>query len=94
MRDLHNHTLRSIHFDWKQARTDLMLEGHSANCILIANGVRDLHVPHMETWGPSVSVNVVKGPVEIAGGAKRLTIQMQSGDEITVTATHFSLEPA
>jgi len=56
---------------------------------VVADGVFDLHVPQVKDWGPSVSVNNVRGPLNGAAGRKRLEIEMQSGDVIVIEAAAF-----
>jgi len=57
---------------------------------LVAENVIDLHVPRLQDWGPSVSVNKVTGPLD-GLAYKRLLIEMQSGDVIKISAGTFVL---
>jgi hypothetical protein len=90
---LHDWTLLSVHYDWEVSRCTLLLRGPDAEKKLIAENVRDLHVPHRNDWGPSVSINAVTGPTIQGEGAHLLTIEMQTGDEITIVAAEFALVP-
>lgn len=88
---LHDWTLSLVTYDWEESRCALLLDGPETRKELIAQNVSDLRVPHHNDWGPSVHVNAVKGPVSQGDGMYVLTIEMQSGDEISITATEFAL---
>jgi hypothetical protein len=91
---LHDWTLVEIHFDWRSGRVTVELDDLSfARRVFIAEGVRELHVPKENEWGPSVRVN---GAIETdapLGIGRCLKIEMQSGDVIQITAQQFSLSP-
>lgn len=84
---LHDWTLLKIDFDWKSARVRFEFEDSKFDRrLLVAEGVRELRIPKLNEWGPSVSVNEVS-EVEVAPTAGRcLHIEMQSGDVIHVVA--------
>jgi hypothetical protein len=88
---LHDWSLVSIEYEWKSARCELLFLGHKSQKKLIARDVRDLRVPRRNDWGLSESVNTVSEPVDVGDGMKSLTIEMQSGDEIALTAVEFEL---
>jgi hypothetical protein len=90
----HDWTLKSIQYDWQEARSVFVFETAGASRILVANGIAELNIPQKREWGPSVSVNGIAQPSDIEGGLKKLTIEMQSGDTITAIAAEFSLELA
>ena len=91
MTEMHDWTLKSIRYEWEEARAVFIFEGESSTNILIAQAVCDLHIPQIKEWGPSVSVNKV-AETEADNGMKKMTIEMQSGDTIAVVAASFSLE--
>jgi hypothetical protein len=92
MNNLHDWTLKSILFEWKPARVTLVFTNLRAlDASLIAEGVLDLHVPQRKEWGRSVSVNKLIWPSDRESGPRKLTIEMQSGDLITITARAFDL---
>jgi hypothetical protein len=61
---------------------------------LTAHGVCELHVPRLNDWGPSVSVNEVFGPSDGASGRRELEVEMQSGDRIRIVAASFDFPQA
>jgi len=89
---MHDWTLVEILFEWQAARVTLSFRQNAGVSTIVAEGVSRLDVPHTNEWGPSVSVNRVRGPVhadDAGRGRRRLTIEMQSGDVITVLASSF-----
>lgn len=87
---MHDWTISRIEFDWSLARVKIELEDMTYTTrTLIAEGVKDLHVPRANDWGPSVSVNKVSG-IEPHLSGFRLTIQIQSGDVIEIVADKFT----
>ena len=95
MTRMHDWVLVSVLFEWKEGRVTLVFDTYEAGQVsVIAQGVSDLHVSQVKDWGPSVSVNSVKGPLDAANGRQRLEIEMQSGDTIEIEAAAFDLPPA
>jgi len=89
---MHDWKLKKIDFDWSAARVTVELEDSTYTPkLLIAESVRQLHVPRANDWGPSVSVNEVSEFPDAATGLHRLKIEMQSGDVLEIIAGHFSL---
>ena len=92
---MHDWTLLEILFEWKAARVTLSFRQPNAGiATIVAEGVSRVDIPRANEWGPSVSVNRVCGPVKAEDkgrGQHRLTIEMQSGDVITVLASSFVL---
>ncbi len=91
--DVHDATLLSITVDWPGgcARIELSLVGGSVARIL-AVGVRGTTAPRAEPWGPSESVLAAAMAFDAEAGAIRLSMRMQSGDEIVIDAHRFDLE--
>lgn len=91
--DVHDATLCSIAVDWpgRSARIELRLVGRSFARIR-AMGVRGITAPRAEPWGPSESVLHAGVAFDAEAGAVRLSMQMQSGDEIVIDADRFDLE--
>ena len=85
--NLHDATLLSVQADWAQGTAVVVLQVADVEEPLRvrAAGVTDLRMPHERPWGPSVSVN----SWHIASGV--LSIEMQSGDTITITAQSFDV---
>lgn len=91
---MHEWVLLSIEFEWKSGRLTFSFDTYQAGVVfLVAEGVVDLHVPQMKPWGPSVHVNEVREPLARARKVRKLEIEMQSGDIITVTAASFAFPP-
>jgi hypothetical protein len=87
---MHDWTLISVQFKWKAGRVVLSFRTPEAEVSsLVAEGVFDLHVPQKKDWGPSVSVNEIRGPSGNMSGRQKLEIEMQSGDVIEIEAVSF-----
>jgi hypothetical protein len=90
---LHDATLVSLSVEW--ATNTLRIDLRTGDCVsprrtLIVRGLRKLTCEHEQPWGPSNSVNEVRGPTEVVhGGSMRLEIELQSGDSIVVEAESF-----
>lgn len=84
---LHDATLVSIFVDWGAGTANILFRiAGGLESVVSASGVSSLVVPREQPWGPSVSVNAALVSVT-ADGRTRLTIEMQSGDEIVVDAS-------
>jgi hypothetical protein len=88
---MHDWTLLSVLFEWKAGQATLSFRSHAGNRILAARSVVDLHVSQFKEWGPSVSVNEVKGPFDMDNGLQSIEIEMQSGDIIKIIAASFQM---
>ena len=87
--NMHDWSLLSITFNWKEGAVDLTFEGETGVVTVHAAGATDLHVPRTEPWGPSETVSRAIGPVAFAAGGRRLQIETHSGDIISVVANRF-----
>ncbi len=83
---LHDATLLRVEVLWEDGgRAELVFRVHGGVLIhLRVSGLTNLACPHRNAWGPSVSVNDVRGPFPVEGGPERVEIEMQSGDTIVV----------
>jgi hypothetical protein len=91
---MHDWTLLSVLFDWRARRVTLSFVVHQAGTVsVVADGVSDLHIPQLNEWGPSVSVNRVGLPVSVVDGRRVLEIEMQSGNCIKICASDFEFPP-
>ncbi|MEH6630939.1 MAG: hypothetical protein V7776_08940 [Halopseudomonas aestusnigri] len=88
---MHDWTLVSITFDWKQGTLVIQFKNAITSTELRAIGVIDLHVPRHREWGPSVSVNEANISKKDESGHATVTIEMQTGDELKITASEFVL---
>ncbi|HEY5048855.1 MAG TPA: hypothetical protein VII49_12640 [Rhizomicrobium sp.] len=89
---MHDWILKSVLFEWKLARVIFIFDNLQAiEAKLIAADVVDLHITQRKEWGPSVSVNNLIGPSDLEGGVRKLIIEMQSGDVITIIASAFDI---
>lgn len=88
---MHDWTLLSEKVDWKEGVVSLEFENGAGRQRLHASGLRELHVPRTQSWGPSVSVLESQGPSVLEDGSARLSIQMQTGDRIEIVAHAFDL---
>lgn len=89
---MHDWTLLSISFAWKAGTVRLVFRDLSSQTVtLVGKSVSSLRIPRIQEWGPSESVNEVTGPLDV-GNLKQLSLEMQSGDVIEVTAASFHEE--
>lgn len=87
---LHDWTLVSILFEWKSGCVTLEFRTHGSNSAkLTAHSASELHVPRLNEWGPSVSVNKMVGPLDRGSGHRELEIEMQPGERIRIVAASF-----
>ena len=87
---MHDWTLVKIEYAWESKKCELQLKDCNSDLqILTALDVRKIHIPHMENWGPSSSINRVIGPKQ-KNGINLLEIEMQSGDIVCIEASQFN----
>jgi hypothetical protein len=85
--NLHDGELQSIQIDWEKRICRLMLsafldQGKDAvDCTIIFERVADIQIPHRAPWGESVFINS-----QHLNGSETFVIEMQSGDEIRISA--------
>jgi hypothetical protein len=88
----HDWTLLTINFDWSLARVTIeLIDLTSTKKTLIAEGVRELVVPKMNEWGPSISINEITGIDAPINQGQSLGVAMQSGDVIRIVAEKIVL---
>jgi hypothetical protein len=88
---MHDWTLLSISLDWENGATVLSFRRNGPQLVSVrAEGVSNLVIPRLNEWGPSVSVNELRGPEKDLAGQQTLEIEMQSGDVIKITAMSFT----
>jgi hypothetical protein len=90
---LHDATLEEISFDWSNGVVELRLRAAAGPCVVRGVGVTKLSAPRAHPWGPSSSVNELRGPRTV-GERAFLEIEMQSGDVIEIEALRFVAEAA
>lgn len=91
---LHDATLIGVEAFWESGDVCLRLQtGSEGEVCIQATSCRRLHWSRELPWGPSVSVNAVRGPVRTTDSEVcRLEIELQSGDLIVIEARQFVLE--
>jgi hypothetical protein len=94
MKLMHDSVLLSVEFEWKSAQLKLLFDTYPAGMVaLTAEGVTDIRIPRENPWGPSVHVNEVRKVPARSREPRKLEIEMQSGDTISITAASFGLPP-
>jgi hypothetical protein len=91
---LHDATLLRLDYAWHTRRLLVVLRRGGAfagTWAIEATGVTMLSCASRRPWGPSDSIHEVRGPVALGDGEARITIEVQSGDEIVVEAERFEL---
>lgn len=94
---LHDATLESIELRWSSGEVVMrvrMGDAMQSQRVVVASTVRRLRCDREMSWGFSVSINEVRGPMAAGGDASVLEIEMQSGDLIRIEAGAFSLQYA
>lgn len=87
---LHDATLVNIDIKWAERVTTLIFRVGTDKVIrLTAGKTTSFHVPHVEPWGPSVSVNNLR-QLRSGDQLSLLEIEMQSGDIIRIEAGDFA----
>jgi hypothetical protein len=91
-KSLHDWTLTKITLDWHQGQLLINLEDtNRMPKTIIAKGVRDLHIPRMNEWGPSNRINdVAEAGLQLSSN-RSMQIEMQSGDVIRIEASELQL---
>ncbi len=91
--NLHDAILESIEVDWPDGTATLRFRpvDPASPVVLLFAGLAEIHVPHDEPWGPSISVNTIEyvdsGDPDDLG----LRVEMQSGDCITLRANRLTV---
>lgn len=94
---LHDATLETIEMRWDAGEVILRIrtgDTEQPRREIIASAVRRLAVPRELPWGPSVSINRVRGPTDLEGGVAFIDVEMQTGDVIRIEAKAFSFRRA
>jgi hypothetical protein len=90
--DLHDATLKSVHFEWENARALLTFKiavAAHAVTVVEAEGVTILKCPRLLPWGPSSSVNSTA--LETLVDGQSLIVEMQSGDVIEIRCREVAI---
>ncbi len=89
---MHDWVLVDIVFKWEGGGScSFILRDRDSNSKYIeARKVSELIIPRNEEWGPSSSINKLRGPDQDLKGRK-LEIEMQSGDVIVVKADEIDM---
>lgn len=92
--DLHDSTLESLELSWSSGEVFVHLQTGDARHprrVLVASEVRRVECSRLMPWGPSASINEVRGPTRLDAVTTALEIEMQSGDLIRIEAIRFEL---
>jgi hypothetical protein len=89
--NLHDATLLDVVLTWgKTAGVEVRFRDCGPRIVrLRARNARLLSCPHENPWGPSVSVNEIRGPEPRDGDTQRVEIEVQSGDTIVIESQDF-----
>ena len=91
MTHVHDWTLLSVALEWDGGKATVTFKSCTGTEVLVAHSVVDLHISHLNEWGPSVSVNEVRGPLATGEALQSVEIEMQSGDVLSITAKSFGM---
>lgn len=89
--DLHDASLLDVVLNWgKEASAEVRFRDRGPRVVTLKSiKTTLLSCPHENHWGPSVSVNEVRGPQSIGNDRQRVEIEMQSGDTIVIEGEGF-----
>lgn len=89
---MHDWTLVSIQTEWKNANILITFRNESSEEVtLTAEKFTNLHIPKRDEWGESISVNEVSEVKQLPDGNHQITIEMQSGDVLSIEAAKIHL---
>jgi hypothetical protein len=89
---MHDWTLLSIVVEWMKGIVTVTFDTYEYNhVVLTAEGLIELVIPKHDEWGESVSVNRVRGPVQLENGNYHLALEIQSRDTITLEAKSIQM---
>ncbi len=77
---LHDGVLLDLSVGWESGTIEFVVERSAGITTLSIQGFKSLYVPRMEPWGPNVCVNEIRLLRHEPSGARRLEVEMQSGD--------------
>ena len=86
---MHDWTLKTISLCWEEGTLGIDLVYCQGRAQIIVEAIKAFSMTQKEEWGPSVSVNQVKGPYLLENGNFYMLIEMQSGDEIKIEAENI-----
>ena len=92
--NLHDAVLEGIEINWESATASLRLGlvgDPSPKLALVFGGIREVHVPRDQPWGPSVFVNTLERTDGGDTGGLSMRLEMQSGDEIRLRAASLEI---
>jgi len=90
---LHDAVLRDVVVDWKNQSCRVHVSAFvdrtaaAVPCTLTWTAVREVRVPMLSPWGPSIFINS-----QSKEGSGRYLIEVQSGDVIVIEADHGVFE--
>ena len=91
--NLHDAILERVEIAWETGVATIGFERVPGTAfVLTARGLLDFSMPRRQDWGPSVCVNSAHVQRNEAGDVL-LTIEMQSGDTISVVAERLDAPP-
>jgi hypothetical protein len=89
---MHDWTLLSIVVEWMKGIVTITFDTSEYNQVtLTAEELVELVIPKHNEWGESVSVNRVRGPVQLENGNFHLALEIQSGDTISLEAKSIQM---
>lgn len=87
---MHDWTLVSMILDWEESSFLIkFLNNKSCSVDIICQGIKFINIPKWDKWGESISVNTFNLKDDTT--FKKLEIEMQSGDVITIIANDIEM---
>jgi hypothetical protein len=88
---LHDAVLLSVEVQWGEGKTIVALRSSAGALRLVVTGTRQVQVARAFPWGPSECINSVTLE-QIRGDCVLLTIEMQSGDMLSVSGSSVAAD--
>ena len=88
---MHDWVISTINIDYDKNDINITFKTPSGNQQFIASEFAEVHMPKRNEWGPSSSVLQVEAPKRLRNNNFEISIQLQSGDTITIEAKEFML---
>ena len=88
---MHDWVISTFKVDWDKSEIDITFKTSSGVRHILATDFVEINIPKKNEWGPSASVYKVDSPVQLKNKNAKISIQMQSGDTITIEARQIIL---
>lgn len=93
--ELHDAVLNRLLIEWESGTATIALvavgDGEGQELVLAATGLCEVELERRHPWGPSVHINSARFDSVEGSDEVTLSVEVQSGDQIRVTATAWDI---